>query len=91
MVDGLEEIKAFVENYEKEKEKKKRKKTLKIVIRQAISQYISFILDRKTKEKEEEKEQEMLYRRIKNILRYIEEEQGAEVDITENDTAKIQE
>lgn len=33
----------------------------------------------------------MLYRRIKNILRYIEEEQGAEVDITGNDTAKIQE
>ena len=72
MDNNLKEIKEFIESYEE----KKKKKPLKAVIKKAISEHISFILFRKTKEREEA--EEMAYKRLKNIIKYIENEQQKE-------------
>lgn len=74
MDNNLKEIKEFIESYEE----KKKKKPLKAVIKKAISEHISFILFRKTKEQEREEAEEMAYKRLKNIIKYIENEQRKE-------------
>ena len=70
MDNNLKEIKEFIESYEE----KKKKKPLKAIIKKAISEHISFILFRKTKEQEKEE----AYKRLKNIIKYIENEQQKE-------------
>lgn len=74
MNDDLEEIKAFIEDYEK----RNKKKSFKTIIKEAISEYISWVLNRKTKEQERKEIQRLTYQRLKNILRYIEEQEQEE-------------
>lgn len=74
MRNDLEEIKAFVVDYEK----RNKKKTFKTIIKEAISEYISWVLGRKTKEQERKEAEKLAYQRVKNILRCIKEQEQKE-------------